>query len=71
MKTIQQLRAEKVAAKVNALPDLTDAQRETVLGIATAYAESHSMRVDDSPAAAATEPNYAGIANHVRNTLKK
>lgn len=70
MKTIQQLRADKVTEAVNALPNLTDTQRELVLSISLSYAENHSMRVDDSPACSTNEPNYAGIANHVRSSSK-
>jgi hypothetical protein len=63
--TIHQLRAEEVTSKVNALPDLTDAQRATVLGIALAHAESHSLHFDDK-GEAVNPPHYGNIANHVR-----
>jgi hypothetical protein len=65
MKTIQELRAEEVTSEVNALPDLTDAQRTTVLGIALANAESHSLHFD-AEGKAVNPPHYSNIANHVR-----
>jgi hypothetical protein len=63
--TIQELRAEEVTSKVNALSDLTDEQRATVLGIALAYAESHSLHFD-AECKAVNPPRYDNIANHVR-----
>jgi hypothetical protein len=65
MKTIQQLRAEEVTAKVNALSNLTDVQRATVLEIALSYAESHSLRFDEK-GEAVNAPHYNNIADHVR-----
>lgn len=50
--------ASSVTAKVNALPNLTDEQRERVQEIALAAASKHIGR----------EPNYEGIANLVRST---
>jgi|HubBroStandDraft_6_1064221.scaffolds.fasta_scaffold12729_8 hypothetical protein len=49
-----------VTAKVNALPNLTDAQRQAVLDICLAHAVNHS----------GVEPSYEGIARHVRSTVK-
>jgi hypothetical protein len=77
--TVSRDRAELTAhvnAKVNALPNLTDGvggQREKVRGIATAWALSHGTLLQKSVVDGKTvvtavgEPNYEGLANHVRN----
>jgi hypothetical protein len=68
--------AAHVATQVNALPNLTDKQRETVLEVATAWAFNHGTLlkkevVDGKEVVTPVgEPNYAGIANHVKHTLK-
>jgi hypothetical protein len=55
---------DKITAEVNALDNLTDAQRELVLGIALGYARNHGTRVVDGRLLDA--PHYQNIANHVR-----
>jgi hypothetical protein len=73
--TVSRDRSELTAwvnAKVNALPNLTDGeggQREKVRGIATAWALNHGMLLKKTPdgIVAVGEPNYEGLANHVRN----
>ena len=70
MKTIEELRAEEVTAKVNALPNLTDAQRATVLEIALSHAKSHSLAFDKE-GKAIDPPHYDNIANHVRFSRKQ
>jgi hypothetical protein len=50
----------KAALKVDALPNLTDAQRAHVKNICVGYVETHS----------GGEPSYEGIADHVRRTVK-
>ena len=59
---------EKITAEVNALENLTDSQRELVLGIAVGYARNHGTRVVDGRLVDA--PHYHNIANHVRFNTK-
>jgi len=58
-----------VNAKVATLPNLNNEQREVVRGIALSYALSHGSHVVDDTLV--NEPNYDGIANHVRNNVVK
>jgi hypothetical protein len=50
----------KVTDKVNALPNLTDAQRAYVMDICIAYSVNHS----------GVEPHYENVAAHARTTVK-
>jgi hypothetical protein len=59
---------EKMTAEVNALDNLTAAQRELVLGIAVGYARNHGTRVVvvNGERVLVDAPHYQNIANHVR-----
>jgi hypothetical protein len=50
----------QVAEKVNALPNLTDAQRAYVMEICIGHAVNHS----------GVEPHYVNVAAHARCTIK-
>jgi hypothetical protein len=68
--------AAHVANQVNALPDLTEKQRETVFEMAKHWAWNHGTAIQKKEVdgkltvTVIGEPNYAGLANHVRQTLK-
>lgn len=74
MDNLQLKRNEIVTARVNALPNLTDAQRATVLEIALSHAQNHSMQVEELDAEKEQTrrgaPHYENLANHVRSNVK-
>jgi hypothetical protein len=63
-KAVEDKVTAEVTAEVTALDNLTDAQRELVLGIALGYARNHGTRVVDGRLL--DVPHYQNIANHVR-----
>jgi hypothetical protein len=65
--------AARVATQVTALPNLTDDQRTKVRDIATHWAFNHGTVIQKKDVGGTLvvtyigEPNYAGLANLVRN----
>jgi hypothetical protein len=61
----------RVTTEVNALPNLTDKQRQVVLDICLAHVVNHSVPPRVNPSVShPSEPAYEGIADHVRRTVK-
>ncbi len=68
--------AAHIATQVNALPNLTKDQHDTVLEMAKHWAFSNGTAIQKKEVngklvvTVIGEPNYAGLANHVVQTLK-
>jgi predicted nuclease with RNAse H fold len=68
--------AAHITTQVNALPNLTEKQRETVIEMAAHWAFSNGTAIQKKEVdgkvvvTVISEPNYAGLANHVIQTLK-